>query len=192
MRAHRLVTLTGVGGVGKTRLALQVAAELAGEFPDGVWLVELAAVGDPAAVPDAVAAVLGITAQAGSSVADSVAAGAGGRRVLLVLDNCEHVLDAAADLVEAILAPDGDREGRGHLAAKGCGSAPSSCGRSPRSTSRRGRLGGGRSCSSNGPGRSTPASSWPTPTMRRRWWRSAGASTASPWRSSWRRPGWCR
>src|SRR4029453_13107593 len=52
VRPHRLVTLTGVGGVGKTRLAMQVAAELTGEFPDGVWLVELAPVGDPAAVPD--------------------------------------------------------------------------------------------------------------------------------------------
>ena len=59
VRAHRLVTLTGVGGVGKTRLALQVAGELTGEFPDGVWLVELAPVGDPAALPDVVAAVLG-------------------------------------------------------------------------------------------------------------------------------------
>ena len=104
VRAHRLVTLTGVGGVGKTRLAVQVAAELAAEFPDGVWLVELAPVGDPAAVPDAVAAVLGITPRPGSTVTDSVAGRLSGRRLLLVLDNCEHVLDAAADLVETILA----------------------------------------------------------------------------------------
>ncbi len=61
LKAHRLVTLTGVGGVGKTRLATEVAARLADEFPDGVWFFELAAVTDPAAVPDAVAAVLGIT-----------------------------------------------------------------------------------------------------------------------------------
>jgi len=60
LRAHRIVTLTGVGGVGKTRLATEVAAGLADEFPDGVWFFELAAVTDPAAVPDAVAAVLGI------------------------------------------------------------------------------------------------------------------------------------
>ena len=65
MKAHRLVTLTGVGGVGKTRLALEVAARLADEFPDGVWVFELAAVTDPVAVPDAVAAVLGITQQPG-------------------------------------------------------------------------------------------------------------------------------
>jgi NDMA-dependent alcohol dehydrogenase len=65
VRAHRLVTLTGVGGVGKTRLALQVAAELTGEFPDGVWLVELAPVVDPGAVPDAVATALGVTTPVG-------------------------------------------------------------------------------------------------------------------------------
>ena len=104
VRAHRLVTLTGVGGVGKTRLSVQVAAELITEFPDGVWLVELAPVGDPAAVPDVVATVLGVTPQAGLSVADSVAQALSGRRLLIVLDNCEHVVDATADLVETILA----------------------------------------------------------------------------------------
>jgi predicted ATPase len=104
VRAHRLVTLTGAGGVGKTRLALQVAAELVGEFGDGVWLVELAPVGDPAAVADAAATALGITPQAGVTVAQAVAGALAGRRLLLVLDNCEHVLDAAAELVETILA----------------------------------------------------------------------------------------
>ena len=104
IKAHRLVTLTGVGGVGKTRLALEVAGRLVDEFPDGVWFFELAAVTDPAAVPDAVAAVLGITQQPGRTVAESVAAALEGRVRLLVLDNCEHVLDAAADLIEAILA----------------------------------------------------------------------------------------
>jgi predicted ATPase len=104
LRAHRLVTLTGVGGVGKTRLATEVAARLGDGFPHGVWFFELAAVTDPASVPDAVAAVLGITQQPGSSVSDSVAAALEGRLRLLVFDNCEHVLDAAGDLIEAILA----------------------------------------------------------------------------------------
>src|SRR5882757_6748525 len=104
VRTHRLLTLTGVGGVGKTRLALEVAAGLADEFPDGVWFFELAAVADPAAVPDAVAAVLGITQQPGKSVAESVATALEGRLRLLVFDNCEHVLDAVAGLIEAILA----------------------------------------------------------------------------------------
>jgi predicted ATPase len=104
VKAHRLLTLTGVGGVGKTRLALEVAGRLVDEFPDGVWFFELAALADPAAVPDAVAAVLGITRQPGKSVRDSVAAALEGRVRLLVFDNCEHLLDAAADLSEAILA----------------------------------------------------------------------------------------
>ena len=104
LRGHRLVTLTGVGGVGKTRLATEIAAHLADEFADGVWFFELAAVADPAAVPDAVAAVLGITQQPGKTVSESVAAALEGRVRLLVFDNCEHLRDAAADLIEAILA----------------------------------------------------------------------------------------
>jgi predicted ATPase len=104
IKAHRLMTLTGVGGVGKTRLATEVAVRLADEFPDGVWFFDLAAVADPAAVPDAVAAVLGIIQQPGKSVANSVAAALEGRSRLLVFDNCEHVVDSVADLVEAILA----------------------------------------------------------------------------------------
>jgi hypothetical protein len=124
---HRLVTLIGVGGVGKTRLGTEVAAGLADESPDGVWFFELAAVTDPAAVPDAVAAVLGITQQPGKTVSQSVAAALEGRVRLLVFDNCEHVRDAAADLIEAILA---------HSATvrilatsrEGLGSPTSSCG----------------------------------------------------------------
>jgi predicted ATPase len=104
LKTHQLVTLTGVGGIGKTRLAVEVAARLVDEFPDGVWLFELATVTDSASVPDAVAAVLGITQQSGMSVSESVAAASEGRVRLLVFDNCEHVRDAAADLVESILA----------------------------------------------------------------------------------------
>ena len=115
VKAHRLVTLTGVGGVGKTRLAVEVAARLADEFPDGVWFFELAAVTDPAAVPDAVAAVLGITQQPGQERGRRVVAAAlEGRVRLLVFDNCEHVLDAAADLIEAILTASATTEDCGH------------------------------------------------------------------------------
>ena len=104
LKAHRLVTLTGVGGVGKTRLALQVAARSMSDFSDGVWVVELAPVSDPAAMPESVAAALKITQQPGMGVTDSVAAALEGRDCLLVVDNCEHLLDAAADMIEAILA----------------------------------------------------------------------------------------
>ena len=102
VRAHRMVTLTGVGGVGKTRLALEVAAKSVNDFPDGVWVIELASIGDPAAVPEAVAATLGVIQQPGKSIADSVAAALEGRSRLLLFDNCEHVLDAAADMIDAI------------------------------------------------------------------------------------------
>ena len=103
VKANRLVTLTGVGGVGKTRLALEVAARLRPDFSDGVWMIELAPLGDPAAVPEAVAAALGIIQQPGFSLSDSVAAALEGRSRLLIFDNCEHVLQAAADLIEAII-----------------------------------------------------------------------------------------
>ena len=73
VRSNRLVTLSGVGGVGKTRLALEVGAEMADEFPDGVWLVELAPVGDPSSVPAAIATALGITPQGDVELIDTVA-----------------------------------------------------------------------------------------------------------------------
>ena len=104
LQSHQLVTLTGVGGVGKTRLALAVATKMAKKFPDGVWVFELAAVADPAAVPDAVAAVMGITQQPGKTVGESVAAALEGRSRILLFDNCEHIVDAAADLIDTIRA----------------------------------------------------------------------------------------
>jgi predicted ATPase/class 3 adenylate cyclase/DNA-binding CsgD family transcriptional regulator len=107
VRARRLVTLSGVGGVGKTRLALEVGAEVAGEFPDGVWMVELASVGDPASVPAAIATVLGITPQGDAALIDTVADALGGRPLLLVVDNCEHVLAAAGSAIETILGRSG-------------------------------------------------------------------------------------
>ena len=100
---YRLVTVTGPGGVGKTRLAGEVARRVADRFADGVWLVELAAVTDPARVPSAVAAALGIRERPGVPVADSLAGVLAGWQVLLVLDNCEHVITAVAGLCGAVL-----------------------------------------------------------------------------------------
>jgi predicted ATPase len=95
--------LTGVGGVGKTRLAMEVATRLKSDFPDGVWVIELAPVKEPSAVPEATAAALGITRQSGLSLSDAIATVLKDISRLLVFDNCEHVLDAAADLIETII-----------------------------------------------------------------------------------------
>ncbi len=99
----RVVTLTGVGGVGKTRLALQVAGEVLPRFREGAWLVELAPVRDPDAVVDAVAAVFGVTARAGQTLVEALVEFLGTKQLLLVLDNCEHVLDPVADVVDEIV-----------------------------------------------------------------------------------------
>ncbi|MDX2378933.1 MAG: adenylate/guanylate cyclase domain-containing protein [Acidimicrobiia bacterium] len=104
MSDHRLMTIIGAGGIGKTRLALEVAANEADRYNDGVWVCELAPVGDPEAVAQAVGQVLGARQHPGRSMADSVAEFCRRRRVLLVLDNCEHVLDAAGELVDALVA----------------------------------------------------------------------------------------
>ena len=190
-KAHRLVTLTGVGGVGKTRLAFEVAARLADEFADGVWVFELAAVTDPAAVPDAVAAVLGITQQPGKTVSESVAAALEGRVRLLVFDNCEHVLDAAADLVEAILAAVGDGEDSGHQPRRAWVSPTSRCGRCHRWMSAGDRLCRGELFVERAQS-VAPRFSLAAAMRRARWWRSAAASTGSRWPSSWRPRGWRR
>ncbi|GJG89561.1 hypothetical protein tb265_47420 [Gemmatimonadetes bacterium T265] len=106
----RLVTITGPGGAGKTRLAREVAAAVveaaaagADAFADGVWWLELASVADGVQVPQAAAALLGVRAAPGRDVADAVADALHARRTLLVLDNCEHVVDAAAAFTERLL-----------------------------------------------------------------------------------------
>ncbi|HEV8354550.1 MAG TPA: tetratricopeptide repeat protein [bacterium] len=99
----RLLTLTGPGGCGKTRLAIQAAAELLDEFADGVWLVELAALTDPGLVTQATASVLGIREEPGRPLAALLADTVRSRRLLLILDNCEHLIDASARLAESLL-----------------------------------------------------------------------------------------
>src|SRR5207244_3598104 len=99
----RLLTLLGVGGIGKTRLSLQVAADLMDDYPDGVWFVELAPLTDALLVPQAVASVLGVKEEAGRPVVEALIKYVKSRRQLLILDNCEHLLDACAELVKQLL-----------------------------------------------------------------------------------------
>src|SRR5580704_8655721 len=101
--AYRIVTLTGPGGIGKTTLALKVAHLVLGEFADGGWLVELASLSDPGLVPSAVAQVLRLGLGGGDITAEIVAGTIGDRHLLLILDNCEHLIDAVAILAEMLL-----------------------------------------------------------------------------------------
>jgi predicted ATPase/DNA-binding CsgD family transcriptional regulator/transcriptional regulator with XRE-family HTH domain len=101
---HRLVTVTGPGGAGKTRLVAQVARQVAGRFADGAWLVELAPVTDLVQVEAVVAAALGVREQPGLSAAEALARALARQQLLLVLDNCEHVIGAAAALCGGLLA----------------------------------------------------------------------------------------
>lgn len=99
----RLLTLTGGGGSGKTRLALEVARHLTGSYPDGVWLAELAPISDATLVPRAVAAALGVREQPERALSETLCDHLGAGRALLVLDNCEHLVDAAARLAKDLL-----------------------------------------------------------------------------------------
>jgi predicted ATPase/DNA-binding SARP family transcriptional activator len=99
----RLLTLTGIGGMGKTRLALHVAACMLDEFEDGIWLVEMAALASPALVPQAVASALGVRDQQGEPLLTTLSDFLRPKSLLLVLDNCEHLVEACATLVEALL-----------------------------------------------------------------------------------------
>jgi predicted ATPase/DNA-binding CsgD family transcriptional regulator len=101
---HRLVTVTGPGGTGKTRLAAEVARRAAGRYADGAWLVELGPLQDPALVAEAVAAALGVPEQSGVPAAEAVPRVLARQQLLLVLDNCEHVIGAAAWLCAGLLA----------------------------------------------------------------------------------------
>ena len=103
LASARLLTLTGAGGCGKTRLALRVAAEVSSLYPDGVWLVELAALTEPTLVTHAVAQAVGVREVPGRPLTDILADHLRERTSLLILDNCEHVIDAAAHVADALL-----------------------------------------------------------------------------------------
>jgi len=103
INSHRLITLTGPGGTGKTRLSLQVAGDLLNHFPDGVWLVELAQVAEPGLVAQAVAAALGLQEQPGRPLIAMLADSLRRKKLLLILDNCEHVIDASAQVASVLL-----------------------------------------------------------------------------------------
>ena len=102
LRGRRLVTLTGVGGSGKTRLAARLAADQAGRWPDGLWWVELEAVTDPAQVAEVTAATTGVLVEPVQGPLRSLAAQLRDRRMLVCLDNCEQVLEGAAEVAQAL------------------------------------------------------------------------------------------
>jgi class 3 adenylate cyclase len=101
---HRLVTLTGPGGTGKTRLALQVASEALESFEDGVWLVELAPLTDPLLIPQTTATALGITESPGETFTQALVEYLVSRQILLIFDNCEHVLEDSLALIDTLLS----------------------------------------------------------------------------------------
>src|SRR5277367_1128824 len=103
IHGHRLLTLTGPGGIGKTRLALAAARRLLPQFADGVWFAELAPLSEPTLVPAAVAAAVGLKFPASEASADHVARALAEKELLLFIDNCEQVIGGAATMAEALL-----------------------------------------------------------------------------------------
>ena len=103
LRRQRLVTLLAMGGIGKSRLSIQLGADVIDDFPDGVWLVELAAVGESSDVPQAVATVLGVKEEPGGGIVDALMRFVRDRTLLIILDNCEHVVRSSADLAKRLL-----------------------------------------------------------------------------------------
>jgi predicted ATPase len=99
----RLLTLTGVGGSGKTRLALEVARDLVEAYPDGTWLVQLAPLSEEVLVPKAVAEALKVPERPGEPLSDTLSEVLRDRQLLLILDNCEHLIEAIARLVDLLL-----------------------------------------------------------------------------------------
>ena len=109
----RLLTLVGVGGLGKTRLSLQLGADVLDDFPDGVWFVQLAPLSDARLVPEAVASVLGVKEEAGRPVVEALIRHVRDQRLLLILDNCEHLVQACAESNQRVVAGGRADEGAG-------------------------------------------------------------------------------
>jgi predicted ATPase len=103
LAGHRLVTLTGAGGVGKTRLAIEAGRALLDRFPYGVWLAELAPVNDAQLVTSIIGEVLGVSLSAPAAAVETLAAALKNKRLLLIIDNCEHVIAEAARVAEALI-----------------------------------------------------------------------------------------
>ena len=104
LHEHRLVTLTGSGGTGKTRLSLQVAADLLDQFPDGVWFIELAPLTDPDLIPRTILSAFGVGEQEGNTATQLLLDLVLNKKLLIVLDNCEHLIEASAQLVDSLLS----------------------------------------------------------------------------------------
>ena len=193
LTTQRLVTLIGEGGIGKTRLGLETVRHLLPEFPDGVWVAELAPLSDPELVPATVATALGLELAAGVMSAEHVANALGAKQLMLVLDNCEHVIDAAAGMAEAVLHASSavrvlatSREPLRIEVSRSTGCHLWQC--PPKATRTRKdccvtvRF----DCLSRVPAQRIRTSHW-AGLLRPSWPESAGGSTAFRWRSSWRR-----
>jgi predicted ATPase/class 3 adenylate cyclase len=104
LETHRLVTLTGSGGTGKTRLSLQVAADVLDRFPQGVWFIELAPLADPELIPQTILSAIGISKQKGKSLVELLKGYLQEKKTLIILDNCEHLIEASARLANSLLS----------------------------------------------------------------------------------------
>ena len=198
--ANRLVTLTGAGGAGKTRLAIEVASRLIDAFPDGVWLVELAALSDPRLVPQAVAQALAVKEQPTRPVIETLSDYLASKKLLLVLDNVEHLLEGCVQFVDLIRSSQpGRRHSRDEPRATrhgGRADLPSPVAHGARSGRQR-RAGRLACLRRRAPVRRARADccvpiSASRPRMPRRWLPSATGSMAYLWPSSLRHPACAR